>query len=71
MISSAQELFFIRVHIPMGMPLRFLVHPMLRIPSYSGSSVQMGIIDKNELYLKSNKGNNLCYHWLVRTLMDT
>lgn len=60
MISSAQELFFIRVHIPMGMPLRFLVQPMLRTLSYSGSSVQMGIIDKNELYLKSNKGNNLC-----------
>jgi hypothetical protein len=60
MISSAQELFFIRVHIPMGMPLRFLVQPMQRILSYSGSSVQMGIIDKNELYLKSNKGNNLC-----------
>ena len=28
--------------------------------AYTGSSVQMGIIDKNELYLKSNKGNNLC-----------
>ena len=55
----------------MGMPKRFLVQPMLRIPSYSGSSVQMGIIDKNELYLKSNKENNLCYHWLGRTLMDT
>jgi hypothetical protein len=55
MISSAQELFFIRVHIPTGMPLRFLVQPMLRNPSYSGSSVQMGIIDKNELYLKSIK----------------
>ncbi len=60
MISSAQELFFIQVHIPMGMPLRFLVQPMQRIPSYSGSSVQMGIIDKNELYLKSIKRNNLC-----------
>ena len=34
MISSAQELFFIRVHIPMGMPLRFLVQPMLRILSF-------------------------------------
>ena len=60
MISSAEESFFTRVHIPMGMPLRFLVQPMLRILAYSGSSVQMGIIDKNELYLKSNKGNNLC-----------
>ena len=28
--------------------------------AYSGSSVQMGIIDKNELYLKSIKRNNLC-----------
>ena len=44
---------------------------IIQYAAYSGSSVQMGIIDKNELYLKSNKGNNLCYHWLGRTLMDT
>jgi hypothetical protein len=44
---------------------------IIQYAAYSGSSVQMGIIDKNELYLKSIKRNNLCYHWLGRTLMDT